>query len=120
MEEKSSPRDFTGVRELLGQLKDVQFDRAWRMILEGALFEGRCGNQSAARAAFRYLLRNCQSYGPIYLEASKYEEREGDIERAIALCDEGLQYNSKYGPLWFQYLRLLEKQGSSKLDSVIN
>jgi hypothetical protein len=47
------------------------------------------------------LIKNCQSYGPIYLEASKYEEREGEIERALQVCEEGLQFNSKYGPLWF-------------------
>jgi tetratricopeptide (TPR) repeat protein len=120
VEERS--RLFDSVRSLLGSLKDEKFDRAWRMILEGALFEGRCGNKESARKAFRYLLRNCQSYGPIYLEASKYEEREGEVDRAIDVCEEGLQYNSKYGPLWFQYLRLLEKRGDSlkKIDGVIN
>ena len=60
------------------------------MILEGALFEGRSGNKEAARKAFKQLLKKCQSYGPIYLEASKYEEREGDIIRAMKICEEGL------------------------------
>ncbi len=82
-------------------VKDVSFEKSWRMILEGALFEGRCGNKVGARKAFRYLIKNCQAYGPVYLEASKYEEREGEVEKALALCEEGLQYNSKYGPLWF-------------------
>ena len=109
VEEKS--RNYENVRQLLSSLKDVPFDRSWRMILEGALFEGRCGNKEGARRAFRYLLKNCQSYGPVYLEASKYEEREGEIEQAIALCEEGLHFNVKYGPLWFQYLRLYEKTG---------
>jgi hypothetical protein len=86
---------------LLGVLKDVSFEKSWRMILEGALFEGRSGNKDAARMAFKHLLKNCQTYGPIYLEASKYEEREGEIERALQICEEGLQYNMKYGPLWF-------------------
>ena len=63
----------------MGVLKDVSFDKSWRMILEGALFEGRSGNQEAARLAFKHLLKNCQTYGPIYLEASKYEEREGEV-----------------------------------------
>ena len=78
------------MRKLLGALKDVSFDKAWRMILEGALFEGRCGNREGSRQAFGYLLEQCQSYGPIYLEASKYEEREGEIERAKEICEEGL------------------------------
>lgn len=71
------------------------------MVLEGALFEGRSGNKDQARKAFKHLFKRCQYYGPIYLEASKYEEREGDIERAIKVCEEGLSYNMKYGPLWF-------------------
>ena len=60
------------------------------MMLEGALFEGRSGNKEAARKAFKHLLDNCQSYGPIYLEASKYEEREGEIEKALKICEDGL------------------------------
>ena len=81
IEEKN--RNFDHVRQLLGLLKDIPIEKSWRMILEGALFEGRSGNKEAARMAFKHLLANCQSYGPIYLEASKYEEREGEIERAI-------------------------------------
>lgn len=60
------------------------------MILEGALFEGRYGNKEGARKVFKYLIDNCQSYGPIYLEFSKYEEREGEIEYALMICEEGL------------------------------
>jgi tetratricopeptide (TPR) repeat protein len=54
-------------------------------------------------------MRECQTYGPVYFEASKYEEREGNIEESLAICEEGLDYNLKYSPLWFQYLRLFEK-----------
>jgi len=27
----------------------------------------------------------------------------------VSICEEGLEYNVKYNPLWFQYLRLYEK-----------
>ena len=57
VEEKG--RNFDRIRQLLASLKDIPFDRSWRMILEGALFEGRCGNKESARRAFRYLIRNC-------------------------------------------------------------
>lgn len=90
-------------------LKDVPFEKSWRIILEGALLEGRIGNQDAARKAFEHLLQNCHQYGPIYLEASKYEEREGQNEVAFKICEEGLRNNLKYSPLWFQYVRLHEK-----------
>ena len=51
----------------------------------------------------------CQTYGPLYFEASRYEERECHLLESLAICEEGLEYNPKYGPLWFQYLRLYEK-----------
>ena len=45
----------------------------------------------------------------MYLEASRYEEREGSLEESLTYCEEGLDFNPKYSPLWFQYLRLYEK-----------
>lgn len=123
VEEKT--KNFGAIRKLLGSLKDAPFDKAWRMILEGALFEGRAGNRKAARKAFAYLIENCKNYGPIYLEASKYEEREGEIDESMKICEEGIQNNIKYGPLWFQYLRLYEKTGFKRpipydnLDGII-
>lgn len=51
----------------------------------------------------------CSTYGPLFFEASRYEEREGHLEQSLDICAEGLSSNSKYGPLWFQYLRLYEK-----------
>lgn len=120
-------KNYDNIRSLLASLKDVSIEKSWRMMLEGALFEGRCGNKEGARTAFKHLLNNCECYGPIFLEASKYEEREGEIERAIDLCYEGLENNIKYGPLWFQYLRLYEKSSpeikKSKfedIDTIIN
>jgi len=56
------------------------------------------------------------------LEASKFEEREGELERAIKYTEQGLDYIPKYGPLWFQYLRLFEKSETElrekKFDSL--
>ena len=110
------------VRALICELNDVSIDKCWRMLLEGALFEGRIGNKPAARAQFRSLMNKCQSYGPIFLEASRYEEREGHLGESLDICEEGLDFNPKYGPLWFQYLRLYEKLDEqtrqSKFDSL--
>ena len=52
-------KNFDSIRNLLGMLKDVPFEKSWRIILEGALLEGRIGNQDAARKAFEHLLQNC-------------------------------------------------------------
>lgn len=84
------------------------------MLLEGALFEGRIGAREHARAQFRELMDKCQTYGPLFFEASRYEEREGYLKESLRICEEGLDYNSKYGPLWFQYLRLYEKLDSTE------
>lgn len=57
IEEKG--KNVKEIRQLFGLLKDVPFEKSWRMILEGALFEGRWGNKEGARKVFRYLIDNC-------------------------------------------------------------
>ena len=94
---------------MIKKITDSPVDKTWRILLESALFEGRTGNREAARTQFRQLLKKCKTHGPIYLEASKFEERENSLEQAIDLCEEGLEYNVKYSPLWFHYLKLYEK-----------
>ncbi len=70
------------------------------MQVEGAQFEGRIGEKIKARALFAQL---CQTFGngPVYLEASRYEEREGCIRESLDYCEEGLDINPRYAPLWF-------------------
>jgi len=82
-------------------LKEVSLERSWKLLLEGALFEGRIGNVVKARNAMRYLMTKCQTYGPIFLEASKFEERIGNYKLAFEIAEEGLFYNEKFSPLWF-------------------
>ena len=93
--------EFENIRKLISSVETVPLDKSWRMVLEGALFEGRIGNQAEARKIFTKLLAECKSYGPVFLEASKYEEREGNIEASLEICEQGLDYNVKYSPLWF-------------------
>jgi hypothetical protein len=47
------------IRQLLGLLNEVPFEKVWRLILEGALFEGRNGNKEGTRTVFKYLISNC-------------------------------------------------------------
>ena len=101
--------NFTEIRNMIKKIMDAPIEKTWRILLEGALFEGRTGNREAARSQFKHLLRKCKTHGPIYLEASKFEERENSLEQSIDLCEEGLEYNVKYSPLWFHYLKLYEK-----------
>jgi len=46
-------------------------------------------------------MTKCQTYGPIFLEASKFEERIGNYKLAFEIAEEGLFYNEKFSPLWF-------------------
>jgi len=46
----------------------------------------------AARKKFKEACVNTGN-GQVYLEASRYEEREGNLEEAVTLCEEGLDYN---------------------------
>ena len=43
--------NFSEIRQMVEEIKakEVGVDRTWRMLLEGALFEGRQGNREAAR-----------------------------------------------------------------------
>jgi hypothetical protein len=82
-------------------LKSTPIDRCWKIILEGALFEGRVGNVKSCRGALSFLMKKCSSYGPVYHEASKFEERIGNHSQSKKICEEGLYYNEKYSPLWF-------------------
>jgi tetratricopeptide (TPR) repeat protein len=103
-------------RSLLGRLKNVAVERAWRTIMEGGLLEARAGNSIIARKVFQYLMRNVPWYGPIYQEAFRFEEKCEEYERAISIVERGLRENPRYGPLWFSALRLYEKTANGNLD----
>jgi len=101
--------NLQGARALLARLRNQSVDKAWRTILEGALLEARAGNIVVARKVFKYLMRHVQWFGPIYYEATKFEEKNEEFERAIAIVEQGLKEISRYGPLWFNAFRLYEK-----------
>lgn len=103
---------ISNIRVLIEDIKsrnDATFEQSWKLLVEGALSEGKFGNIEEARNLFNYIISNYKTNGAVYVEASKFEEREDNIEEAVDYCDQGLAQNPKYGPLWFQYLKLYEK-----------
>lgn len=42
-------KNYEDVRRLLSELSDVPLEKTWRILMEGALFEGRIGNKVGAR-----------------------------------------------------------------------
>jgi len=101
--------NLQGARALLARLRNQSVDKTWRTVLEGALLEARAGNIVVARKVFKYLMRHVQWFGPIYYEATKFEEKNEEFDRAIAIVERGLKEISRYGPLWFNAFRLYEK-----------
>mmetsp|Transcript_41132 Transcript_41132/g.66247 ORF Transcript_41132/g.66247 Transcript_41132/m.66247 type:complete len:1159 (+) Transcript_41132:364-3840(+) len=101
--------NLQGARSLLARLRNQSVDKTWRTILEGALLEARAGNIVVARKVFKYLMQHVPWYGPIYFEATKFEEKNEEFERAIAIVEKGLKEIPRYGPLWFNAFRLHEK-----------
>ena len=49
----------------------------------------------------RFLMNKCQTYGPVFLEAAKFEERIGNFKSSFEISEEGLYNNEKFSPLWF-------------------
>lgn len=100
----------TKIRGVLSALKYETFDRAWKSILEGSLFEARAGNFLVSRRIFKYLMKHVPWYGPIYLEAFRLEEREGRDDAALKIIRRGLLELPRYGPLWFGLIRIMERR----------
>ena len=99
-----------GARSLLGTFQSLSIESSWKVLLEGAAFEARCGHTAAARGLYEHLMGVCGHYGAVFMEAVRFEERwGGDIDAALDYCERGIARNSRYGPLWFAYLRTLER-----------
>ena len=78
--------NLQNARDIMGRLKDRHVQRTWRVLLEGALVEARAGNVSVARRVFQYVI-NAPGvrYGPVFLEAARFEERIGEHFHAVRL-----------------------------------
>ena len=48
-------------------------------------------------------------YGPLYLAHTKLENDYGSATEAFSIVEKGLKELPRYGPLYFQAFRLLEK-----------
>jgi len=65
--------------------------------MEGANLEARQGNIETARMVFDFLIRCVPSFGPIYIEAEKFEERYENYDKALLLIEKGLNDIPRYG-----------------------
>jgi hypothetical protein len=54
-------------------------------------------------------MQNVSWYGPVYHEAALFEEKLGNVHAAIVIAERGRHAVPRYGPLWFDLLRLQEK-----------
>lgn len=107
IEEKEG--NYQEVKKLIASLKNERIEDTYKLLLEGSLFEGRCGNIKAAQKALRFLCKRCYGHGQVFNAAALFEERIGNIEAAIQICEEGLETNCSFGPLWFLLIKLAAK-----------
>jgi la-related protein 1 len=97
-------------RALLGGLEQYPLEKTWKIMLEGALMEARSSKTGVSRAILQFLMGSCPNFGAVFLEAVKFEEKwGGDFQAALDYCEKGLQRNPRYGPLWFAYLKVLDR-----------
>ena len=57
----------------------------------------------------KFLTHNIPWYGPLYLAHTKLERDYGSSAEALSIVERGLKELPRYGPLYFQAFRLLEK-----------
>ena len=97
-------------RRILGALHNSSIEKNWKILLEGALMEARNNNTDLARHIIHSLISHCSGFGPLYLEAAKFEEKWGkNFNLALETCEKGLNRIPRYGPLWSAALRITEK-----------
>ncbi len=64
----------------------------------------------------KFLTHNVPWYGPLYLAHTKLEHDFGSPAEAFSIVEKGLKELPRYGPLYFQAFRLLEKEDLSRKD----
>lgn len=108
--------DLDQSRQLLSRLKYLSVDKSWKTMLEGGLLEARAGRYSMAREVLKFLTHNVPWYGPLYLAHTKLERDYGSPVEAFSIVEKGLKELPRYGPLYFQAFRLLEKEDLSRKE----
>lgn len=108
--------DLDQARQLLSRLKYLSIDKSWKTMLEGGLLEARAGRYSMAREVLKFLTHNVPWYGPLYLAHTKLERDYGSPVEAFSIVEKGLKELPRYGPLYFQAFRLLEKEDLSRKE----
>eukprot|EP01063_Lacrimia_lanifica_P033038 TRINITY_DN5777_c0_g1_i1.p1 TRINITY_DN5777_c0_g1~~TRINITY_DN5777_c0_g1_i1.p1 ORF type:complete len:865 (+),score=325.35 TRINITY_DN5777_c0_g1_i1:84-2678(+) len=105
------PRRADLIRHILrGTVIEQQLDKVWKVVLEGALFESRFGNDAKASLIINNLLHAVPRQCAVYLEAAKHQEKNQKYLKAFSYIEMGLRVNPKFGPLVFAGVRLLEKR----------
>ena len=108
--------DLDEARSLLSICRRLPIERMWKTMLEGALLESRAGNYGTAREFLKYLTHHVPWYGPLYLAHTKLERDHGLNDEAFSIVEKGLRELPRYGPLYFQAFKLLEKSDLARGD----
>jgi tetratricopeptide (TPR) repeat protein len=90
----------------------------WKSWLQMALFKSRRGLVNEAARIMHFLVDKLPRNGVISNEAAKLEASLGHYPEAFEICHRGMEQSSRYGLLWFTYLRLfcINKANASLAD----
>jgi la-related protein 1 len=110
---KEKTNDVKSIRQILNEMADLPVEKIWKPLIDAAMLESKCANVSVCRKIFKLLCSKLKQYGPIFLEYSKFEEKCGNIDKAFDVCEEGINNNAYYAPLWIQLIKLCGKSRKS-------
>lgn len=77
--------NYQEVKSLIASLKNNRIEDTYKLLLEAALFEGRCGNVKSAQKALKFLCKKCYGYGQVFASTAMFEERIGNTKAAIKI-----------------------------------
>lgn len=102
-------RDVASLRATVNKLITANTQKSLRVAVEGVLAAARLGYRQYAHLLFDTITR-CHRYalGVFYLQWLYFDRRCGPYAALLPRCQSLLRRFARYGPLWFEYLDLLE------------
>lgn len=112
-------KDTDKALDLLKQAleKYPKFDKLW--MIYGQIYEDNLNQISEARAAYGKGLKNCPKSIPLWLLASRLEEKAGLLIKARATLEKGRLLNPKVPELWCEAVRVENRGGNTSMAKAL-
>jgi pre-mRNA-processing factor 6 len=93
--------------------------RYWKLLIMKAQLEQQLEHVDAARETLSRAVRVCADCVPLWLEASRLEERSGLVSKARSLLEVGRLKNVSAPQLWLEAVRLERRAGNKKAAATL-